>query len=122
MASALTRTFTHNDFEFGNNLERSCDVTFTFDGADFRVIHDTAPGGFGLYRNPITAHFDDGEMTDEDFAGYVELWAEEIADTGDADLIRAAIAKLAPVANMVSASVQYLTDCLPAAADMQVAA
>lgn len=120
--NALTRTFTHNDFEFGNNLERSCDVTFTFDGADFRVIHDTAPGGFGLYSNPITAYFDDGGMPDDAFAGYVELWAERIADEGDADLIRDAIAKLAPVASRVPWAVQYLTDCLPAAADVREAA
>jgi hypothetical protein len=119
---ALTRTFTHNDFEYGNNLERSCDVTFTFDGADFRVIHDTAPGGFGLYSNPITQHFDDGEMSDADFAGWVEMWAEEIAETGDADLIRAAIDKLAPNAKLVPDSVQYLTDCLADAADLRRAA
>lgn len=118
----LTRIFTHNDFEFGNNCERSCDVTYTFDGETFRVLHTSPALNFGRYDDPITQHFDDGEMSDADFAAYVELWAEAIADSYDADLIRAAIDKLAPVAAQVPASVQYLNDCLADDANMQVAA
>lgn len=118
----LTRTFTHPNFEFGNNCERSCDVRYTFDGATFRVLHTSPALNFGRYDDPITQHFDDGEMSDADFAAYVELWAEEIAGSYDADLIRAAIDKLAPVADLAPDELRYLRDCLADNAGLQVAA